>query len=161
MLDSLWSSNDNIELFTDSVGGHNKGFGIYFQGKWAQICWPKERVENGTLKDITFLELFPVVVSIYIWGSFLKNKKIVFNIDNQSFVIINKKNSKSARVMSLVRILVLTTLENNIMIKAEHIPWKFNKMADSLSRCDFQRFRSICPAADREGIEIPDHLWRL
>lgn len=162
MLDSLWSSNDNIELFTDSAGGRNKGFGIYFQGKWAQSCWPKDWVENGTLKDITFLELFPVVVSIYIWGSFLKNKKIIFNIDNQSVVvIINKKSSKSVRVMSLVRILVLTTLENNIMIKAEHIPGKFNKIADSLSRCDFQRFRSLCPSADREGTEIPDHLWSL
>jgi nitrogen regulatory protein PII-like uncharacterized protein len=30
MLDTLWSSNDSIELFTDSVGGRIKGFGIYF-----------------------------------------------------------------------------------------------------------------------------------
>jgi hypothetical protein len=64
MLDTLWSSNDSIELFTDSAGGRNKGFGIYFQEKWAQSCWPKQWVENGTLKDIKFLELFPVVVFI-------------------------------------------------------------------------------------------------
>jgi hypothetical protein len=74
MLDTLWTSNDTIELFTDSAGGRNKGCDIYFQRKWAQSCWPKHWVENGTLRDITFLELFPVVVSIFIWGSNLRNK---------------------------------------------------------------------------------------
>jgi hypothetical protein len=74
MLDTLWTSNDTIELFTDSAGGRNKGCDIYFQRKLAQSCWPKHWVENGTLRDITFLELFPVVVSIFIWGSNLRNK---------------------------------------------------------------------------------------
>jgi hypothetical protein len=41
---------------------------VYFQGKWAQKCWPKEWEEMGILKDITFLELFPVVVALCIWG---------------------------------------------------------------------------------------------
>ena len=77
-----------------SAGGQNRGFGIYFQGKWAQKCWPKEWEEMGILKDITFLELFPVVVvALCIWGEQLKNKNIIFNIDNQSVVhIINKKS---------------------------------------------------------------------
>jgi hypothetical protein len=158
MLDTLWSSNDSIELFTDSVGGRIKGFGIYFQGKWAQSCWPKHWIENGTLRDITFLELFPVVVSIYIWGSNLRNKKLVFRVDNESVVVIlNKKSSKSIRVMSLVRVLVLSTLKYNIMIKAEHTPGKINKIAGSLSRSDWQLFRSLC----QHGTEIPNHLLKF
>jgi hypothetical protein len=40
--------------------------GIYFQGKWAQKCWPKLWEEMGILKDIIFLELFPVVVALCI-----------------------------------------------------------------------------------------------
>ena len=73
-------------------------------------CWPKEWEEMDILKDITFLELFPVVVALCIWEEQLKNKRIIFNIDNQSVVhIINKKTSKSVRVMSLVRHLVLST----------------------------------------------------
>ena len=65
--------NGSIELFTDSVG------------KWAQGPWSEEWADNGTLKDITFLEIFPVVLSFYIWGDSLQNeKKIIFNIDNQS-----------------------------------------------------------------------------
>jgi hypothetical protein len=31
MLDSLWTSNETIDLFTDSAGGENMGFGIYFR----------------------------------------------------------------------------------------------------------------------------------
>jgi hypothetical protein len=32
ILDKFWSSNAILELFTDSVGGTGKGFGIYFNG---------------------------------------------------------------------------------------------------------------------------------
>jgi hypothetical protein len=35
---NAWASNETLELFTDSAGGQNRGFGIYFQGKWAQKC---------------------------------------------------------------------------------------------------------------------------
>jgi hypothetical protein len=36
ILDKFWSSNAILELFTDSAGGTGKGFGIYFNGMWAQ-----------------------------------------------------------------------------------------------------------------------------
>ena len=75
--------------------------------------------------------------------------------------IINKKSSKSVRVMSLVRHLVLSTLQYNIMIKALHISGISNKIADALPRCDWQRFRNLCPEPDQRGTEIPDHLWQL
>jgi hypothetical protein len=35
----------------------SQGFGIYFQGKWAQGCWPKEWADNGFLADITFFRI--------------------------------------------------------------------------------------------------------
>lgn len=75
--------------------------------------------------------------------SHFKIKKIIFNVDNQSVVtIINKKSSKSTRVMSLVRNLVLSTLRYNIMLKAVHIPG-INVIVDSLSRSDWQRVRRL------------------
>jgi hypothetical protein len=52
-------------------------------------------------------------------------------------------------------------LPYNIMIKVLHISGISNKIADSLSRCDWQRFRNLCPEADQRGTEIPDHLWKL
>lgn len=162
MLDNFWTSNESIQLFTDSAGGKNRGIGIYFQGKFAHGRWPSEWAENGILTDITFLELFPVFIAVCIWGAILRNKKIMFNIDNLSVVhIINKKSSKSPRVMAVLRRLVLATLQFNILIKAQHIPGKVNKIADALSRCDLQRFRNLCPAAEPQSTEIPDHLWTL
>lgn len=59
MLDTAWTSADSIEFFTDSAGGKQRGFGIYFQGRWAQANWPNEWAENGTLADITFFGTFP------------------------------------------------------------------------------------------------------
>jgi hypothetical protein len=47
------------------------------------------------------------------------------------------------------------------MIKAEDKPGKINKITDSLSRSDWQLFRSLCPAADQHGTEIPDPLWKF
>jgi hypothetical protein len=115
-------------------------------------------VKRGILQDITFLELFPVVVAIYQ----LENKKLMFNIDNKAVVtILNKKSSKSPRVMNLVRKLVLITLKYNIWLKAQHISGSLNKIADSLSRCNWQLFRELVPEADKHQTTIPSHLWRI
>ena len=42
MLVHFWTSNKVLEFYADSAGGtvSQKGFGIYFQGKWAQGSWP-------------------------------------------------------------------------------------------------------------------------
>ena len=58
MIDQYWTSNEAIELFTDSAGGSDRGFGIYFNGKWAQRCWPSDWVKKGILQDITFFRAF-------------------------------------------------------------------------------------------------------
>jgi hypothetical protein len=92
----------------------------------------------------------------------LENKKLMFNIDNKAVVtILNKKSSKSPRVMNLVRKLVLITLKYNIWLKAQHISGSLNKIADSLSRCNWQLFRELVPEADKHQTTIPSHLWRI
>jgi hypothetical protein len=65
-VDNLWTSNETVEFYTDSAGMSNRGLGIYFQQKWAQTCWPKDWIDNQLLADITFLEMFPIVVAINI-----------------------------------------------------------------------------------------------
>ena len=64
ILQKFWSSSATLELFTDSAGGTGKGFGIYFNGMWAQAVWPEQL--TGILTDITSLELSPVVVALNI-----------------------------------------------------------------------------------------------
>jgi hypothetical protein len=46
MLDTAWTSADSIEFLTDSARGKQRGFGIYFQGRWAQANWPNEWAER-------------------------------------------------------------------------------------------------------------------
>jgi hypothetical protein len=46
----------------------------------------------------------------------------------------NLKSSKSSRVMSLLRPLVLITINNNIQLKCCHIQGSRNDIGDSISR---------------------------
>ena len=55
-------SNETIQLFTDSAGGPNGGFGIYYNGKWSHGRWPASWAHLTT--DMTLLEFFPVVVAL-------------------------------------------------------------------------------------------------
>ena len=46
MLEQFWTSNEEVKLYTDSAGGLDRGFSIYFNGKWSQECWPKKWANN-------------------------------------------------------------------------------------------------------------------
>ena len=75
------------------------------------------------LRDITFLELVPIVLAFYIWGKMLDKKKIILFVDNVSLVhLLNKQPSSSDRVMPFFRPLVLSALQNNIQFKGKHVP---------------------------------------
>lgn len=86
------------------------------------------------MRDLTFLELIPVVIAIELWGHDLQNKKVSFRVDNLSLVsVINKQSSKNKRVMELVRHFVFRLMLHNVLFKAKHIASIDNNIADSLS----------------------------
>lgn len=160
--DRFWVSNEDLQLFTDSAGGSNLGFGAYFAGKWSYGAWPDSWVEQGITEDITVLELFPLLVSLHIWGDELQNKKILFRVDNLAVVhIVNSMTSKSDRVMSILRAFTLQCLHLNIAVKAQHLSGSLNQVADSLSRFQFQKFRELAPDADPCPTQMPNHLWDI
>jgi hypothetical protein len=39
MPDMFWTDNESLELYTDSAGGKDRCFGIYFQGQWTHELW--------------------------------------------------------------------------------------------------------------------------
>ena len=146
-----------IDLFTDASGGI--GFGTYFKGHWANGLWP-DSVQAAPL-DITFKELFPIVLSLFLWGKEFANCKVLFHCDNQAVVtIVNKQSTRDKASMHLVRLLVEICLCHNIIFKAQHIPGLNNEIADSLSRFQFNRFRKLAPQADKEGTPVPEDLWK-
>lgn len=152
----LWLSNDVIELFTDSAGNALLGCGAYFNGHWAQFKWPVEWGSKEFMSDISFLELIPILMAMFIWTSEFISRKILLRIDNQALVaIINKRTSKSKFVMKLIRPLVLLLMRKNIQIRALHVQGIFNEIADSLSRFQMDRFRRLAPSADKTPSDIP------
>lgn len=159
-LDQRWSDSTFLELFTDAVGGF--GMGTFFKGRWAWSAWPREWHSSGIVKDITFLELLPIVIAIKLWGPELRNKKVLFRSDNKAVVdIVNKQSCKSSQVMKLVRAMVLSCLSNNVLFKAQHIPGLKNDIADAISRFQWARFRRLAPMADPCPTPIPESLWQL
>lgn len=160
--DPCWLSNIDLQLYTDSAGGPLGGYGIYFAGHWSQGVWPLHWVEEGLTKDMTLLELFPVVAAIVTWAKVFSNKKVLFHIDNQAVVqIVKTQTCKSERVMNLVRHLVMVMLTHNISVKATYIPSSQNIIADSLSRSQWGKFRRAAPYADMQPTKIPSLLWTI
>ena len=160
--ENQWVQNDDLELFTDSAGSRQLGCGAYYQGKWVSFKWPDFWSED-IFKDITYLELVPIVLAFYTWANHLAGKKIIIRSDNYAVVdIMNKKTSKNKRVMSLIRHLTLMLLSYNIQIRAKHIPGKINQIADSISRFLWSRLLEILPEqASRIPEIVPDSFLQL
>jgi len=134
-----------MHLYTDVAG--SLGFGAIMNTKWFYGEWPVAMKEY----NITFKELFPIVLAVEIWGSSFKNRCVLFHSDNYAVVhIINKQTSKDTLIMKLVRRLVVASMKFNILMKAEHIPGHFNILADLLSRFQIQQFRARAPYMNRE-----------
>lgn len=160
--DRFWVNNEDVQLFTDSAAGKGLGFGALFQCKWTCGIWPDSWHNSGLTDDITVLELFPILVSLVIWGRQLQNKKILFLCDNQAVVyILNSMTSKSDRVMVLVRALTMECLKHNLVIRGSHIFGVNNKLCDMLSRSQVQQFHLVAPYVEDQPEVIPDYLWQI
>ena len=160
--DRFWVTNQDVELFTDSAAGLGLGFGAVFGHKWTYGIWPQSWHDKEITKDITVLELFPILVCLLVWGRMLKNKKLLFHSDNQSVVyILNSMTSKSDNVMILVRMITMECLRHNMVIKGKHILGTLNVLSDCLSRSCLQRFRQLAPEAEPQPAAVPDHLWKV
>ena len=155
-LSERFFSNVSLKLFTDSSA--SIGYGGYFcndvfeKVPWFAGTWS----EWWRQQNIMFLELYPIVIAIEIWGQVLENKRLLIYTDNKALVpVINKQTSKHALAMILIRRLVFACLKYNILIQAEHIAGVYNDLADCLSRQQVQVFLKKCPQAAKEPVQIP------
>ena len=112
--------------------------------------------------NIASLELFPIVLSLYIWRPLLVNNCVASYTDNAAIVdVINKQTSKHPLIMILARHLVLTTLTYNILFRARHIPGVHNAVADCILRFQVEQLKKISPGADKLPTPVPTHLLNL
>ena len=142
-----------LRLYTNSSG--KLGFGAVFGKAWLHGTWPDEWLHF----DISFLELYPIVLSAHLWGHRLSNRAVEFHTDNIALVsILNNSSSSKPHIMSLVRALVATMLKFNFIFRALHIPGVENEQADALSRQQIGRFKRLQPEANSFPVTIPQHL---
>ena len=65
------------------------GLALIFKEIGFFLPWPAGWENKKILKDM-FLEMIPAVLAIEVWGLQLRNKKVVFNVDNIALVSIIK-----------------------------------------------------------------------
>jgi hypothetical protein len=150
---ATWESSIKCQLFTDSA--KSTGCAAVFNNLWFSLPWES----NVQHYHISLLELYPIIIALYIWGSSLQNKCILFMCDNAAVVdIINNQTCKDSNTMVLVRHLVITCLKYNINFRAKHIPGKNNIIADLLSRLQIPEALKLNDQLSHRGTHIPQHL---
>ena len=88
-LDDKWNTSPPLELYTDVAG--SKSYGAILGPHWFFGSF----TDQWQSFSITFLELFPIALSVRIWGSQMANRCVVFVTDNAALVsIINQQTSK-------------------------------------------------------------------
>ena len=159
-LSDRWDNSFRLGLYTDAAA--SKGYGAIFGKHWFGGAFPTEWKDF----NITFLELFPIVLAVHIWGSHMSDRCVLFFTDNSALVdIINKQTSKHKSVMVLLRDLVLSCLSYNILFRAQHVPGLQNSQADYIFRFQVESFRELAPGADEFPTTVPTNLlpenWSL
>ena len=155
-LHEKWLLARPLTLYTDAAG--SKGYGAIFGTHWLYGEWP----ESWKTLNIAFLELFPIVIALRVWGCNMSDQCIMLFTDNAALVdVINKQTSKHPLIMVLVRDLVLTSLRHNIIFRARHVPGVDNTRADLISRLQIKEFRKAFPEANKDPTPVPETLHPL
>lgn len=151
LLDYRWRSSPDIQLFSDASG--TIGFGAFLGHRWFAEPWP----DHWLHMDISFKELFPIVIALLCWGHILANNCISFHTDNVSVVhMINSQTSHDPACMFLLRKLVITSMSRNILFKAIHVPGVSNSIADALSRLQLPKARNLAPWLGQDPTPLPE-----
>ena len=154
-----WLLADTEGFSCDASG---RGLGGFYRNHYFQQAWPPHLRQGCPGINIDFQELMALLVGVVLWGHLFANHTMVIKSDNLSVVhIVNGQNSKSPRLMDLVRHLVLKMLEFNVLIRCEHVSSSSNLTSDLLSRFSQEEFRRLHPGADARPSPIPDYIWHL
>ena len=141
-------------------GGGVLGRGVYFDGQWSVVPWPDQWAETEKLREITYQEMIPIVLAIYLWKQNFKGKRIQFS---SVVSILSMKKSTSPIIMVLVREIVILSLMYDFHINAIHVRSSKNGIADTSSRKQWQRFKCMAPRADLQPTlhVVPTEFWNL
>ena len=93
----IWNTSSFLELYTDAAA--SKGYGAILGQRW----FFGRFLDTWQSFNITFLELFPIILAVRLWSCHMSNRCIVFVTDNAALVsVINQQISKNQLVMTLI-----------------------------------------------------------
>ena len=129
MLDNTWSAPD-AEFSSDTC--------LTRVGAWSNHQFFHFQLPQVMLScecDINQLECATVVVSISLWGSNFKRKRLLVNCDNRvSAEVINSGFSRNPVLQACPRQLHLLCMKFDCLVWAKFVQGMTNKWADNLSR---------------------------
>ncbi|KAJ1137801.1 hypothetical protein NDU88_004197 [Pleurodeles waltl] len=104
----------DAQLFTDAAG--SAGFGLYWEGRWCAEEWPGDWKHGG--RSIAFLEFFPLIISVCLWGAELSHSRVLFQVDNLAVVqMVNRQSAREAGLLQLLRVFVLQCLRMTYILE--------------------------------------------
>ena len=122
--DKEFTLASTLRLFTDSSS--TIGFGAYLQSseQFLVDSWRNHPLPV-TDRSMSYLELYPIVISAIVWGESWKGRKILLFSDNQGTVsILNKGRSQCPEINKLMRRLVIICTRFNFTLSAKWISTK-------------------------------------
>ena len=149
ILNHRWTPSSTLNLYTNASGVH--GWGAYWDGRWIQ----SHRSLSQRDMDITWKEMYAIVLAVHTWGSSWARQKILFHCDNQAVVEIwDRGSTRAPHTMGLDRLLYFCASRCDINVCVTHVSGVCNDIADSLSRFQIEKFRKLAS----RSIKYPDHI---
>ena len=151
-----WTNSHHLKLYTNASGA--LALGRFLASIGVTVNGPRA----GVIATF-FLEFYPIVLSLYLWGYLIKDQRVLFFTDNEALVhVIKRQSCREKDLMFFARKLALVCLKYNTYLRSKHVPGLQNKLADCLSRLQLQTFRQLAPAyMHKEPTVIPPHLQPL
>ena len=152
---------EELGFFTDAAKGEFLGMGGIFDKHWYFAQWEPGYIKNCN-PSIEYLELVGVCTGVFIWGKYLRNRRVVIRCDNQLVVtMINNTTAKCQNCMFLIRQLTLFSLTLNTRVFAKWVKGAANLEADMLSRQKIQMFKNftVNRQMDCQPSPLPEKLW--
>ena len=156
-------NSDEIEFYTDASLNRNLGFGCFFPPGWSFGKWEPRWVQDCA-PSIAYVELFALVIGIFMWEERLRNSNFTIFCDNKSVRdMVNANTSGCKNCMLLLRKLTLNNLKFNRKIKVEYVESSKNYFADSLSRLKLKEFFDKAEEKEKQldnnPTALPNELW--
>ena len=154
---------NDIDFYADASKNAKFGAGGHCGPAWYVLRWNEQFIKDNN-PSISYLELYATTVGVVLYIEKFRNQRIVLHSDNMGVVyMLNKNTSKCPNCMVLIRIIVLFSLKFNVRIFAKHVKTKANKIADSLSRQQWTRFRNLSKTKPLNKFpdRIPEQLWPM